>query len=126
MRSAIAWLGLLTVAACSPIWAQELSGSGSWQSVKAEAVKGKWTATLTQSKDQLRGTLTLEGSNVFTGGPVQGTLADGQIVLGVLQEGAKVATFAGKYDGDSISGEWTCAAIADEGVWEGELSGLTK
>lgn len=126
MLRMIALVGLLSTVAGNVGWAEELAGSGTWQSVKAEAVKGTWTATLTQSKDEVRGTLTLQGSNVFTGGPVQGTLAEGQIVLGVLQQGATVATFAGKYDGARISGEWSCPAIADEGVWEGDVPGLSK
>lgn len=126
MRCMIALVGLVGIVASAPAWAGEIVGSGTWQSVKAEAVRGKWTASLTQSKDALQGTLTLEGSNVFTGGPVQGTLAEGQIVLGVLQQGSKVATFTGKYDGSRIAGEWSCPTVADEGVWEGDLPGVTK
>ena len=120
-------LTVLTCALCCPMtWAQQLSGGGSWQSTNAEPVKGKWTAALTLSKQDVQGTLTLDGSNVFTGGKVEGTLTDGQIVLGVFQQGTKAASFAGKFDGETVSGEWSCPAIADEGVWEGNLRGMSK
>ena len=98
---------LATVVACTilalPAAAQELAGSGTWQSVKAQAVRGTWRVTLTQSGETVRGTLTLAGSNVFSGGAVEGTLQDGRLVLGVLQQGARLATFSGTHDGTALA-----------------------
>lgn len=96
-----------------------LNGSGEWQSLKGEGIAGKWTVSLNRSGDQVDGELTLSGSNVFTGGTVSGTVDGKQIVLGVMSQGNKVASFAGALDGDTIKGEWDAALIQDHGVWFG-------
>lgn len=114
------------VLAAAVAHAGEITGSGRWQSTNADPVKGKWSVVLTLAKDEVRRTMTLDGSNVFTGGEVQGILAEGQIVLGVFEQGSKVASFAGKVDGDAVKGEWSCGAVADEGVWEGTLTGIAQ
>lgn len=122
MRRAIVILGMLVMA--SIVWAadRKLSGSGEWQSLNGEAIRGKWTVTLSQSGDRLDGELTLSGSNVFSGGAVAGTIDGSSIMLGVLAEGNKVASFSGKLDGETISGEWEAGLIKDHGVWFGTLA----
>jgi hypothetical protein len=121
------WLVLLAMTVHALVTpAAELAGKGTWHSTNSDAVKGTWSATLTRSETEVRGTMTIDGSNVFTGGEVEGTVEAGKIVLGVFQQGSRVAHFAGKADGDAVIGEWSCPAIADEGVWEGRLPGIGK
>jgi hypothetical protein len=67
------------------------------------------------------GTLSLTGSNVFSGGAVIGDLDDANIMLGVMVDNATQATFSGHLDRDSIKGEWECDLIGDHGVWYGTL-----
>lgn len=117
---------LITLLLQYPAGAQDIVGRGEWQSTKAGGVKGTWSATLTQADDVVRGALTIDGSNVFSGGTVEGTLAAGRVILGVFQEGAKVAHFAGKLDDGAVAGEWEAPAVADQGVWEGRLSGTLE
>ncbi len=100
---------------------QELSGKGSWQSLSSESIKGSWTTALTQKDAQLEGSFDLQGSNVFSGGAVDGEITASKIAFGLMVQGARWAEFTGKVDGDQISGEWTCEAIGDHGVWYGTL-----
>lgn len=109
-------------AATAPLPAGPLAGSGEWQSIKGEGIGGTWTVTLTRSGDRVDGTLSLRGSNVFSGGRVSGTVNAGQVVLGVLTEAGKVASFTGLLDGRCIKGEWEAALIDDHGVWYGTLA----
>lgn len=102
--------------------AEELVGSGEWQSLSSEAIRGKWSVTLTRIDSRVDGTLTLAGSNVFAGGRVAGTVDTSSIVLGVMSEGNKQASFSGKLDGETISGEWEAPVAGDHGVWYGELT----
>jgi hypothetical protein len=100
---------------------EELTGGGEWQSLSAEAIRGKWSVSLTQTGTSVEGTLTLAGSNVFAGGKVSGTVNASSIVFGILSETGKEASFNGKLDGTSISGEWESAVVGDHGVWYGNL-----
>jgi hypothetical protein len=106
-----------------PAWssAEPLSGSGEWQSLSGQAIKGTWTASITRDGGLVDGSLTLKGSNVFGGGAVTGDINTSSIMLGVMAQGTKQATFTGKIDGDKISGEWQCEALKDHGVWWGSL-----
>lgn len=112
-------VGLLSAGTAS---AQDLVGRGRWQSTNAGGVKGSWAAKLTRTEAGVRGTLSIVGSNVFAGGDVEGTISGGQLILGVFQEAAKVASFAGKMDAGKVSGEWEAPVVSDSGVWEGCLS----
>jgi len=105
--------------------APALSGRGEWQSVRGDGIGGKWTVTLTRSGEQVEGELTLSGSNVFTGGKVSGTIDGASLVLGVMSEAGKTASFSGKLDGERIAGEWEAAPVDDHGVWFGTLGGRT-
>lgn len=98
-----------------------LSGEGTWESLNARAIKGRWVASLSAQGKEVRGTLSLTGSNVLSGAEVVGTVSDGRIVLGVVVDGATGATFAGRLDDGRVAGEWTFPALKDEGVWEGEM-----
>lgn len=124
IRVWVASLGLLLAILTMPshVAGQGLVGSGKWHSTNAGGVKGGWKAQLEQSGGALRGTLEIDGSNVFRGGAVEGVVSDGQVVLGVFQEGQKLASFAGKLTGDAVSGEWEAPLVADEGTWEGTLT----
>lgn len=101
--------------------AQQLTGEGEWRSLLSAAIKGTWSATLARSGNRLEGNLDLSGSNVFSGGSVAGELDTSGITLGVMVDGAEQAAFAGKLDGESITGEWVCDAVKDHGVWYGTL-----
>lgn len=120
-RVVIAIVGMLALASISGAAERQLSGSGEWQSLTGEAIGGKWTVSLSQHGSAIAGELTLSGSNVFSGGNVRGTIDGSSIVLGVLAEGNKVASFSGKLDGATLSGEWEAALIQDHGVWFGTL-----
>ncbi len=122
LKVVCAIIGLGSVLAGAALAAEApLSGSGEWQSVKGDGIGGKWTVALTRSGGRVAGTLTLTGSNVFTGGTVSGTVDDKQVVLGVLSEAGKAATFTGALDGDTLKGEWEAALVDDHGVWVGTL-----
>lgn len=99
-----------------------LVGSGEWRSLVGEGIAGTWTVTLTRSGERVDGTLALRGSNVFSGGTVSGTVSDTQVVLGVLTEAGKAATFTGALDAGGIKGEWEAAVAGDHGVWFGTLA----
>ena len=109
----------LSAAVCT---AQELTGSGEWQSLSSELIGGTWTAQLTRKGSRIAGTLNLTGSNVFSGGDVAGEIDASSIVLGVMSSNARQATFSAKVNGDLISGEWQCDAVGDHGAWYGTLS----
>ena len=104
-----------------PAGAQDLVGQGEWQSLSGEAMRGTWSVELSRSGTDLRGGIKVTGSNLFSGGTVTGTVDGQEVVLGVMADGVKQATFSGKLSGDSISGEWACPAIKDQGVWFGTV-----
>jgi len=120
MRRTVIAVGVLLLARAAGGDAA-LAGAGEWQSLKSEAIGGKWTVTLARSGDQVDGELTLTGSTVFTGGKVAGTIDGASIVLGVMTEAGKSASFTGKLDGAQIAGEWEAALVEDHGVWFGTL-----
>lgn len=108
--------------------AQQLSGTGEWQSLTSKQMKGAWTASLTRQGSTLQGTLSLSGSNVLSGGPVSGSIDSSNVVLGVETEGSRQATFSGTLQGGSISGEWdlNSEVLTDHGVWTGRLAATTQ
>ncbi len=99
----------------------ELAGKGEWRSLSGDGIGGTWTATLTRRGERIEGALALDGSNVFRGGTVSGTIDGANIVLGVMTEQGKVASFTGKLEGGEVKGEWTAALVQDHGVWFGTL-----
>lgn len=101
--------------------AQTLGGSGEWQSLSGGAIKGTWSVSLNQVGQRVDGSLTLEGSNEFQGGAVVGSIEGGKIVLGVLSQGAKQASFSGAIEGETVKGEWECEMLNDRGVWYGSI-----
>lgn len=101
--------------------ADQLVGQGEWQSLSGEGMRGTWSVELTRAGSRVEGTIKMTGSNVFTTSAVNGTIDGQQIVLGLMSEGTKQATFSGKLVDGSISGEWQCPGISDEGVWTGKL-----
>jgi len=114
-------LVLALVFSCSVAAAAEIRGDGEWQSLSGDAIKGSWSVSLEQFAGGVTGTLSLKGSNVFTVAGVSGTIDNGSIVLGVVVEGLREATFQGRINGQSISGEWQTKATGDYGVWSGSL-----
>lgn len=100
----------------------DMSGSGLWRSQGADSIRGTWSATLNRTGDVVRGTFEINGSNVFRRGAVEGTISSGQVVIGIVAEGERVASFTGTLSEDgAVTGEWESEALADGGVWEGTL-----
>ncbi len=102
--------------------ADELFGKGDWQSLSGESIRGTWSTKLTRKGDGLTGTFSLQGSNTFRGGQVEGTFNGSQIVLGVVTEAGKVASFSGKVEDGAVKGEWESSAVNDSGVWTGSFT----
>jgi hypothetical protein len=101
---------------------RQLTGKGEWQSLSGDSINGTWAVTLVPRGHRIEGNLDLAGSNVFSGGAVSGTIDGSNVVLGVMADGTNQATFSGKLQGGSISGEWQSDAVHDSGVWSGTLS----
>lgn len=101
---------------------RQLTGKGEWQSLSGDSINGTWAVTLAPRGHRVEGNLDLTGSNVFSGGAVNGTIDGSNVVLGVMADGANQATFSGKLQDGSISGEWQSDAVHDSGVWSGTLS----
>jgi len=119
---AIVWLVCFLISGLqSTAFAEGFVGKGEWQSLNGEAIRGTWSVDLARTGGDLLGSITLTGSTLFFGGTVDGTIDGENIVLGVMAEGVKQATFTGKLAGEAISGEWICPAIKDHGVWTGTL-----
>lgn len=108
-------------AVSAPASAEQLVGQGEWQSLSGEGIRGTWSVELTSAGERVEGTIKMTGSNVFTTSAVSGSIDGQKIVLGLMSEGTKQATFAGKLVDGSISGEWQCPGISDEGIWTGKL-----
>ena len=108
---------------CAMATAQQLSGSGEWQSLTPGSMKGTWTASLARAGNNVQGTLSLTGSNVISAASVTGSIDGSSVMLGVAADGARQATFSGKLQGGSIKGEWELDSdvLKDHGVWYGTL-----
>lgn len=118
---------LTTVLWMSAAHAGEWRGDGEWQSMSGDAIKGRWQATLYQSGDEVSGTITLTGSPLFKdAATVSGTLSGGALILGVVQDGQKVASFGGELNDGRVSGEWESATAVDNGVWVGGLAPVAE
>ena len=104
-----------------PAIAQQLFGSGTWQSRSGEVMRGTWSVALSQAGKELEGTIMLTGSTLFSEGTVSGTTDGERIMLGVMSEGVNHATFSGSLRGESVSGRWECPTLMDAGEWEGIL-----
>lgn len=118
----VAAISLGVMAITGAARADELVGRGKWQSLSGgDHIKGKWSVDLKRTGTRVEGTMELSGSNVLTGGSVEGSIDGDSVLLGVSSNGVVAASFSGQLDGNSISGYWECAAVKDEGVWEGDL-----
>jgi hypothetical protein len=114
----LAFLGALASAS----QAQQLVGQGEWRSLSGESLAGKWSVTLQRAGDRLDGSIGMTGSNLLSSAQVNGTIDGQHVMLGVMSDGAVLATFSGKLSGESVSGEWQSPVVKDEGVWYGILS----
>jgi hypothetical protein len=114
----LVWLLLLTTVA----GAQQLVGKGEWQSLSSEGIAGTWSVRLRRADTQVSGTMEIRGSNVLKSASVSGTVDGRNVMLGLGSNGVTAATFSGQLSGTSISGEWECPAVKDQGVWHGTLS----
>jgi hypothetical protein len=113
---------LAIVLSGTPAICADISGSGLWRSQGADSIRGTWSATLKRTGDVVRGTFEIDGSNVFRRGAVEGTISNGQLVIGIVAEGEHVASFTGTLSKDgAVTGEWESEALADGGVWDGTL-----
>jgi hypothetical protein len=127
MRRSLRSLAAITILCVAPslawntAWGQPLAGKGDWQSLNGEAIRGTWSVDLIREGTDVSGSIALTGSTLFVGGTVSGSIDGHNVVLGVMAEGVKQATFTGKLDGEDIAGEWECPAIKDEGIWTGTL-----
>jgi len=110
------------LALCSAARAQQLAGRGEWESLSGDAIRGTWSVALQRSDTHVNGTMALTGSNVLKTASVSGTIEGQNIVLGLSSDGISEATFSGQLSGTSISGEWDCPTIEDQGVWQGTLA----
>jgi hypothetical protein len=118
--------GLFMVLVClswgvSEARAEQLAGTGEWQSSSGGAMRGTWGTTLARSGSELRGTMMLTGSPLFSGSEVTGKMDGEEIVLGVVTEGDNEVSFRGKLANGTVAGEWNCPAINDWGTWTGTL-----
>jgi hypothetical protein len=115
--------GLLFSLRCAVATAQQLSGSGEWESLTSGSMRGTWTASLVRAGNKVQGTVSLTGSNVISLASVTGSIDGSSVMLGVAADGARQATFSGKLQGGSIKGEWELDSdvLTDHGVWYGKL-----
>lgn len=120
---AVCW-GLVGVLTTPSAQAGTLAGSGSWSSQRFDA-KGTWTVDLSRTQDNVAGGITLTGSPVVVGGNVSGVITNGNsVTLGVLENGARIATFTGRLQGTTVTGTYQ-AETGDQGVWSGTLTTTT-
>jgi hypothetical protein len=105
----------------SSAMAQDFVGEGKWYSRSGQTMGGTWTAALKQSDTEVSGEIQLTGSTLFGASSVTGTIDGQEIAFGMMSEGAQQVTFSGKFDGESVAGEWSLPAMNDRGVWEGTL-----
>jgi hypothetical protein len=89
--------------------------------MRAIVLRGAWDVSLTEVNGEVKGQIALKGSNVLTGGTVQGKVDGSNIVLGVMSAGTIQATFTGVLRGNVVSGEWESDALGDNGVWQGTM-----
>lgn len=117
----VVFVTIAAVGGLSSSRADDVVGSGEWQSLSGEAIRGGWSVDLRRSGDLLAGTIKLTDSPLFSEAAVSGSIDGRQVVLGVMAQGVRQATFTGQVTGDSVSGEWKCPTIDDSGVWYGAL-----
>lgn len=120
--TALVLMSMCMMAASGTVRAEIVSGNGEWQSGSGAAMRGTWTVTLERSATDVKGTITLTGSLLFSGAEVTGTLDGDQLVMvGTLADGENQATFSGTLTDEKVAGEWHCPAINDSGAWSGTL-----
>lgn len=120
-KSATLTAALVSLVATSPVYGEIVSGNGEWQSQSGAAMRGTWTVTLERSGSDLKGTIALTGSLLFSGGAVTGTLDGDQLMLGTVADGENQVTFSGTMNDEKITGEWHSPAVNDSGTWSGTL-----
>ncbi len=118
------WFGILaSVLLASTGFAETLGGTGTWQSLNADAIRGKWDAQFVRQGNRIDGNIDLTGSNVVSGGKVSGEIDGAGVTFGVMVDGKQWATFSGKLRDGAIDGDWTFESdgLSDRGVWTGIL-----
>jgi hypothetical protein len=98
-----------------------MMGSGEWQSNAGTAIRGTWTVTLERTGADLKGTLALTGSMLFSGAEVTGTLDGDQIKFGSVADGERQLTFSATLTEEKVDGQWSCPELNDSGAWSGTL-----
>lgn len=106
--------------------AKELAGAGKWESVNGDSMRGTWSFRLNQTGNDVRGSLTLDGSNFLSNAEVVGTVSEDRIAIGTVNDSRQRITFTGKLSESSVEGEWSFDPIGDNGVWWGSLSEETR
>ena len=120
-------LGCLILLAVSTEARGELvTGNGEWESRSSAAIRGTWTVALEQSGSDVKGTVTLTGSPLFSGAEVRGTIDGDRVMFGTLVEHENQLTFSGTLTEEQVIGEWQCEAIGDAGSWSGTLRGTRE
>lgn len=113
-------VALLTLAGCSTVLPPpSFSGnwSGTWSSTAAPPQGGTFQAKVTQTGQNLAGTVTVTGSPLISSGTVSGTVQGNQISFGILTGGITAITFTGSFSGNTASGTYA-AANGDVGTWQ--------
>ena len=81
---------------------------------------------MNQTGNDVRGSLTLDGSNFLSNAEVVGTMSEDRIAIGTVNDSRQRITFTGKLSESTVEGEWSFDPIGDNGVWWGSLSEETR
>jgi hypothetical protein len=123
-RNAVLAVGCLLLLAVGTAARGELvTGNGEWENRSSAAIRGTWTVALERSGSDVKGTVTLTGSPLFSGAEVSGTIDGDQVMFGTVVEHENRLTFSGTLTEEQVTGEWQSEAIGDAGSWSGTLRG---
>jgi hypothetical protein len=114
---------LLLLIMSTPAGGELVTGNGEWESRSSTAIRGTWTVALERSGSDVKGTVTLTGSPLFSGAEVSGTIEGDQVMFGTVVDRENQLTFSGTLTEERITGEWQCDTIGDGGPWSGTLRG---
>lgn len=103
-----------------------VTGNGEWESRSSTAIRGTWTVALERSGNDVKGTVTLTGSPLFSGAEVSGTIEGDEVMFGTVVEHENRLTFSGTLTEGRVTGEWECETIGDGGSWSGALRGAAE
>jgi hypothetical protein len=118
---AVACLLLLAVGTAAR--GELVTGNGEWESRSSAAIRGTWTIALERSGSDVKGTVTLTGSPLFSGAEVSGTIEGDEMMFGTVVENENRLTFNGTLTEGRVTGDWECETIRDGGSWSGTLRG---